>query len=178
MIRPSTPDDTDTLYSIINDSAIAYKGVIPSDRWHEPYMPLGHLRNEIESGVRFYIYEEDNQALGCMGIQDVRDVTLIRHAYVKTDRRRHGIGGELLRHLLPLSSNPVLIGTWKAATWAIGFYEKHGFIRVSEEEKNRLLRKYWNIPERQVETSVVLIQTQPDSPSAVHPPEALIQISP
>jgi len=161
MIRPSKPDDIDALYFIINDSAIAYEGVIPSDRWHEPYMPMEHLCKEIESGVRFYIYEEGNQVLGCMGIQDVRDVTLIRHAYVKTGRRRQGIGGELLRHLLPLSGKPVLIGTWKAATWAIGFYEKHGFIRVSEEEKNRLLRKYWNIPERQVETSVVLKEENP-----------------
>jgi N-acetylglutamate synthase-like GNAT family acetyltransferase len=156
MIRIATITDHDTLYSIINDAAIAYKGAIPADCWHELYFPMEYLKNEIARGVTFFIYEENGTAIGCMGIQDVLDVTLIRHAYVRTNQRRKGIGGILLNHLMQKASKPVLIGTWKAATWAIQFYQKHGFVLVSEEEKNRLLRKYWTISDRQVETSVVL----------------------
>jgi N-acetylglutamate synthase-like GNAT family acetyltransferase len=160
MIRLATVTDYDALFSIINDAAIAYKGAIPSDCWHEPYFPMKYLKNEIANGVSFFIYEEGGTPIGCMGIQDVIDVTLIRHAYVRTDQRRKGIGGILLNHLRQKASKPVLIGTWKAATWAIRFYQKHGFVLVSEEEKNRLLRKYWTISERQVETSVVLIEKE------------------
>ena len=156
MIRKCAPEDFQAIYSIINDAATAYKGVIPLDRYHEPYMSEDKLRHEIEDGVVFWGYEEDGALVGVMGIQDVKDVTLIRHAYVRTALRGRGIGGALLVHLLNLAKRPVLIGTWAAATWAISFYEKYGFKVVSHEEKERLLRVYWDIPERQVETSVVL----------------------
>jgi N-acetylglutamate synthase-like GNAT family acetyltransferase len=158
MIRPCKPNDFETIYEIVNDAAQAYKGIIPADRWHEPYMGREELQHEIDAGVRFWGYEENGKLIGVMGIQDVQDVTLIRHAYVRTTQRRKGIGGRLLSHLLTLTERPILIGTWAAATWAIRFYEKHGFRLVSEEEKNRLLKKYWSIPERQVETSVVLVE--------------------
>lgn len=149
--------DLPALFEIINDAAQAYKGAIPADRWHEPYMPMAELESEIAKGVRFYGYTLEGRLIGVMGIQDVKDVTLIRHAYVRTQSRRHGIGQALLEHLNGLSPRPVLIGTWKAATWAIHFYEKNGFRLVSEEEKNRLLRTYWTIPARQVQESVVLV---------------------
>ena len=158
MIRPCKPSDFEAIYEIVNDAAQVYKGVIPADRWHEPYMGREELQHEIDAGVRFWGYEEGDKLVGVMGIQDVQDVTLIRHAYVRTAQRRQGIGGKLLSHLLTLTGRPILIGTWAAATWAIRFYEKHGFRLVTEEEKNRLLKKYWSIPERQVETSVVLAE--------------------
>ena len=157
MIRPCTDSDVPSLFAIVNDAAQAYKGVIPADRWHEPYMPLQELKDEIAAGVSFWGYENDSQLVGIMGVQPVKDVTLIRHAYVKTKMRNRGIGGKLLTHLLQQLRGRILVGTWKAAGWAVLFYEKHGFRLVSEEEKNRLLRAYWNIPERQVETSVVLV---------------------
>jgi N-acetylglutamate synthase-like GNAT family acetyltransferase len=160
VIRPCTESDFEAIYEIVNDAAQAYKGVIPADRWHEPYMSREELQHEIDAGVRFWGYEEDGTLVGVMGIQDVQDVTLIRHAYVRTTQRRKGIGGKLLSHLLTLTGRPILIGTWAAATWAIQFYEKHGFRLVSEEEKNRLLKTYWSIPERQVRTSVVLVEGQ------------------
>lgn len=152
--------DLPAIFDIINDAAQAYKGIIPADRWHEPYMPMAELESEIAKGVRFYGYTLEGRLVGVMGIQDVKDVTLIRHAYVRTRSRRHGIGHALLEHLNGLTPRPVLIGTWKAATWAIRFYEKNGFRRVGEEEKNRLLRTYWTIPARQVEESVVLVSPQ------------------
>ncbi|MHB1034971.1 MAG: GNAT family N-acetyltransferase [Pirellulales bacterium] len=158
MIRRCTDTDFETIYAIVNEAAEVYRGVIPADRWHEPYMPREELRHEIESGVRFWGYEEDGQLLGVMGIQDVQDVTLIRHAYVRTAKRGLGIGGKLLAELRRLTTRPVLIGTWAAATWAIQFYERHGFRMVTPAEKDRLLKKYWSIPERQVETSVVLAE--------------------
>jgi N-acetylglutamate synthase-like GNAT family acetyltransferase len=156
VIRLCTDADFDTTYSIVNEAAEAYRGIIPADRWHEPYMPQEELRHEIDSGVRFWGYEEAGELLGVMGIQDVQDVTLIRHAYVRTANRGKGIGGRLLVELRKLTARPILIGTWAAATWAITFYEKHGFRMVTPAEKDRLLKKYWSIPERQVETSVVL----------------------
>ena len=156
MIRPCEETDFDTIYEIVNDAAQAYKGVIPPDRWHEPYMPREELRHEIDAGVVFWGYEEDGALIGVMGIQPVQDVTLIRHAYVRTARRNQGIGGELLAHLRTLTDRPILIGTWADARWAIRFYKKHGFRLVTPEEKERLLKKYWSIPARQVETSVVL----------------------
>jgi GNAT superfamily N-acetyltransferase len=157
LIRRCTDKDIISICSIVNDAAGAYKGVIPADRWKEPYMPKEELRHEIAAGVAFWGYEEDGELVGVMGIQDVGDVTLIRHAYVRTDRRGQGIGGKLLRHLRTLTAKPVLVGTWRDAVWAVRFYEKHGFRLVSDEEKDRLLRTYWSIPERQVETSVVLV---------------------
>jgi N-acetylglutamate synthase-like GNAT family acetyltransferase len=156
MIRKCEDGDFEALYAIINDAAQAYKGVIPADRWHEPYMGQEELRREIFQGVVFWGYEDEGKLLGIMGLQDVQDVTLIRHAYVCTGRRRRGVGGELLRFLLGQTAKPLLVGTWAAATWAVAFYQKHGFTRVTEREKNFLLKKYWTIPERQVETSVVL----------------------
>jgi N-acetylglutamate synthase-like GNAT family acetyltransferase len=147
------------MFSVINDSAVAYRGHIPGDVWKEPYMPLDELKAEIADNIRFYKYVDESGAiLGVMGIQDVQDVTLIRHAYVRTSARGKGVGGKLLTYLLTLTKRPVLIGTWKAATWAISFYEKHGFVQTSETEKTALLRKYWHISERQNVTSVVLRQ--------------------
>uniref|UniRef100_A0A7C3YEN1 GNAT family N-acetyltransferase n=1 Tax=Geoglobus ahangari TaxID=113653 RepID=A0A7C3YEN1_9EURY len=156
MIRPCNEKDLEAIYEIINDAARAYKGVIPEDLYKEPYMTKDELKQEIDAGVKFWGYEENNELLGVMGIQDVKDVTLIRHAYVKTARQNQGIGGKLLSHLLKQTNKPVLIGTWANASWAIRFYEKHGFRLVSSEEKDKLLRKYWSIPERQIEASVVL----------------------
>jgi len=160
MIRTATEKDFDEIYEIINDAAIAYKGIIPADRWHEPYMTKEELKQQIEDGVRFSCYLDKDQIIGVMGIQDRKDVTLIRHAYVATTQRKKGIGTILLQELIRGSKKPILIGTWKDAHWAISFYEKHGFNLVSEEEKDTLLRKYWDIPPRQVETSVVLADTK------------------
>jgi N-acetylglutamate synthase-like GNAT family acetyltransferase len=144
------------MYAIINDAAQAYRGVIPADRWKEPYMSRDYLQHEIDDGVVFWGYEENGDLIGVMGIQDVQDVTLIRHAYVRTTQRGKNIGGALLSELKQRTSRPTLVGTWKAADWAVRFYEKHGFRLVTERKKEQLLRKYWKIPERQVETSVVL----------------------
>jgi GNAT superfamily N-acetyltransferase len=158
MIRPCRDLDFEAIYAIINDAADAYRAVIPADRWHEPYMSREQLQQEINSGVCFWGYEEEGEMQGVMGIQHVQDVTLIRHAYVRTTRRNQGLGGKLLGELRRLTSRPVLIGTWAAASWAICFYQKHGFRLVTPEEKNRLLGKYWWIPQRQVESSVVLAE--------------------
>lgn len=156
MIRPCTAADLPHMFSIINDAAQAYKGIIPADRWHEPYMPMDELKGQIADGIVFSGYESNGELLGVMGIQDKGDVQLIRHAYVKTSARRKGIGEKLLKHLEATTRKPVLIGTWRDATWAIRFYEKHGFLVQSRDETTRLLRKYWSIPDRQIETSVVL----------------------
>ena len=155
MIRRCNERDFDPLWTIINDGAQAYKGVIPADCWTEPYMSRDELRAEIEDGVTFWGYQENEALEGAMGIQQAQDVTLIRHAYVRTDSQKRGIGGCLLSHLRKLACGPVLIGTWADAVWAIRFYEKHGFHLVPEQ-KNWLLRRYWNVPDRQVDTSVVL----------------------
>ncbi len=156
MIRKCTESDLNAIFDIINDAAIAYKGIIPGDRWHEPYMPLEEIRQEIEAGVIFWGFEKAGELLGVMGIQDKGDVALIRHAYVRTRFRKQGIGENLLLHLEGLTEKPILVGTWQAASWAIAFYQKNGYTLVSETEKTRLLQKYWSIPERQIETSVVM----------------------
>ncbi|MDE3154329.1 MAG: GNAT family N-acetyltransferase [Acidobacteriota bacterium] len=156
MLRPTTPADFDVILAIINDAAQAYAGVIPADCWTEPYMPADELRREIAHGVVFWGDEEDGQLVGVMGTQDVQDVTLIRHAYVRTDRRGRGIGSRLLAHLRGRTTRPILIGTWAAADWAIRFYEQHDFVVVPAPEKDVLLRRYWTVPERQMATSVVL----------------------
>jgi len=156
MIRQCDDTDFEMIYSIINDAAQAYKGVIPADCWKEPYMSKDELQREVDEGVVFWGYEEDGELVGVMGIQQVQDVTLIRHAYVRTAKRNQGIGGRLLSHLREETTRPILVGTWADAVWAIRFYEKPGFRLVSSEEKDRLLRKYWSIPERQIETSLVL----------------------
>lgn len=157
MIKELLPSDIDSILTVVNEAAQAYKGVIPKDRWKDPYMSPEELREEITSGVRFYGWKEDNALLGVMGIQHPKDTTLIRHSYVLTQHQRRGIGGRLLDHLKTLAKTPeILVGTWETATWAIRFYEKYGFQLVPLREKNMLLRRYWNIPERQIETSVVL----------------------
>ena len=160
MIRPCAETDVPVILEIINDAAQAYRGIIPADRWHEPYMSAAELAHQIESGVLFWGYEENGELSGVMGIQHVRDVTLIRHAYVRTALRNRGIGAALLKHLRTLTAKPILIGTWAAADWAIRFYERYGYAVVGGDAKNRLLRTYWSIPERQVETSVVLAETR------------------
>lgn len=157
MIVPVKNSDFTIVHEIINDGASAYKGIIPADRWHEPYMSAEELQAQIDDGVKFWCYVEDEKIIGVMGIQDKGDVTLIRHAYVRTAARNKGIGGKLLQHLSTLVTTPILIGTWADATWAIGFYEKHGYRLVSFNEKEQLLRRYWNIPLRQIDTSVVLV---------------------
>jgi GNAT superfamily N-acetyltransferase len=157
MICSLLPSDFDAILKVINDAAQAYKGVIPDDRWKEPYMSAEELRGEIEAGVRFFGWLEGEHLLGITGIQSLKDTTLIRHAYVLPGYQRQGIGTKLLEYLIGLAETPeILVGTWADATWAIRFYEKDGFKLVSPREKDRLLRTYWNIPERQVETSVVL----------------------
>jgi GNAT superfamily N-acetyltransferase len=155
-IRRCRDDERSEILAIVNDAAEAYRGVIPADRWHEPYMPAEELDGEIAAGVEFWGYDADGELAGIMGIQPVRDVDLIRHAYVSPARQRRGIGGALIEHLMRSATRRVLVGTWAAAEWAIAFYRRHGFQQVTPEQKDRLLKTYWNIPERQIETSVVL----------------------
>ena len=156
MIRRCSDQDRELIWKIINDGAQAYKGIIPADRWADPYMSRDELGQQIDEGVVFWGYENDETLIAVMGIQKVRDVTLIRHAYVRSSGQGKGIGTKLLSHLRGLTEDPVLIGTWADAHWAIRFYERHGFQMVDPEQKVRLLRRYWTVPERQIETSVVL----------------------
>jgi len=156
MIRRCFHKDFETICSIINEAAQVYRGVIPADRWKIPYMSGEELKHEITEGVAFWGYEAGGRLMGVMGIQAVRDVTLIRHAYVRPEVQNQGIGTKLLFELCKRTDLPILIGTWADAAWAIQFYQKHGFKQVSPQEKNQLLEKYWSIPARQVETSVVL----------------------
>jgi GNAT superfamily N-acetyltransferase len=144
------------MLAIVNDAAQAYRGVIPADRWREPYMPLDELAHEIADGVVFWVAEEDERLLGVMGIQDKGEVALVRHAYVTPTMQRKGVGTRLLRHVESLTGKPVLIGAWSDASWAIEFYRTNGYTVVPERDKDSLLRRYWSIPARQVETSVVL----------------------
>ena len=145
------------MVEIINDSARAYKGHIPQDCYHQPYMPEDELLSEIADGVTFYGYQDDVRLVAVMGIQDKGPVVLIRHAYTRTEKRGRGIGSRLLDHLLEMTTKPVLVGTWRDAKWAIRFYQKHGFRLVGKEQKDALLRRFWSISQRQVETSVVLV---------------------
>jgi len=156
LIRPIRPADLDAALAIVNAAAQAYRGVIPADCWHDPYMPQHQLDWEIADGVLFRVAEEDGELAGVMGIQDKGDVALVRHAYVAPAMQRKGVGATLLRHVEGIVDKPVLIGTWAAASWAIDFYRRHGFTVVADRDKDALLRKYWSIPARQVETSVVL----------------------
>ena len=160
MIRPLIPRDHGEILAVINDAAQAYRGVIPEDRWQDPYFSEGDLSKALSEGVAFFGVEECAQLLGVMGIQESGDLALIRHAYVRTAFRGGGVGSCLLAHLTSTEPRPVLVGTWAAATWAISFYRKHGFKQVSAEEKDHLLKKHWDIPERQVETSVVLADSR------------------
>jgi GNAT superfamily N-acetyltransferase len=155
-IRPCRDDDRPAMLAIVNAAAGAYRGVIPEDRWHEPYMGAEDLDGEIAAGIAFWGYEADGVLLGVMGTQPVEDVDLIRHAYVLPASQGLGVGGALLAHLCRLKERRMLVGTWAAAEWAIRFYRRHGFEPVSHEEKDRLLKTYWTIPDRQIETSVVL----------------------
>ena len=156
VIRKSVDADFPEILSIVNDAAYAYRGVIPADRWHEPYMPSEELAGEMNRGVVFWVAEQDGRLSGVMGVQDKGDVVLVRHAYVAPGTQRSGIGTTLLRHVESLIQKPILIGTWAAASWAIEFYRRNGFTLVSNDDKDRLLRTYWSIPARQIETSVVL----------------------
>jgi N-acetylglutamate synthase-like GNAT family acetyltransferase len=157
-IRPCEERDIEIIYEIINDAAQAYRGIIPTDRWKEPYMSKDELRHEIDEGVRFWGYIENGELLGVMGMQNIENVILVRHAYVRTVRQNQGIGGSLLSELRKKTRRQILVGTWAAAAWAVRFYKAHGFCLVSPEEKDRLLKQYWSIPERQIETSVVLVE--------------------
>ncbi len=156
MIRSCRENELEVICQIINDAAQAYKGVIPADCWSDPYMPQSELADELAAGIRFLGYEEAGELVGVMGVQDVLDVTLIRHAYVRTSRRSRGIGGELLSQLAEQTERPLLIGTWADATWALRFYQNRGFRLVAPEDKDPLLIKYWTVPPRQREVSVVL----------------------
>jgi len=156
MIRLSVEADCPAMLAIINDAARAYRGVIPADRWHEPYMSVPELEREIADGVVFWVAEQDGRVVGVMGMQDRGDVALVRHAYVAPTTQRAGVGTRLLRHVEGLVDKPILIGTWAAASWAIEFYQRNGFTIVPGGDKDRLLRTYWSIPARQIETSVVL----------------------
>lgn len=155
-IRLLTDADHPVLLGIVNEAAEAYRGVIPDDCFHQPYMTAEEVSREIAAGVVFFGLDEGGRLLGVMGLQDVGDVTLIRHAYVRPEAQRRGVGGRLLAHLLELTDRPVLVGTWAAAHWAVAFYERHGFTLITPRAKDLGLRRYWDISERQVETSVVL----------------------
>jgi len=155
-VRPCREDERPVIADIINAAAEVYRGVIPADRWHEPYMSPHELDAEIFAGVAFWAYESDAGVVGVMGIQPVRDVDLIRHAYVRPGSQRHGVGAALIAHIRSLTTRRMLVGTWAAAVWAVHFYQRHGFVLVSPEQKIALLKSYWTIPTRQIETSVVL----------------------
>jgi GNAT superfamily N-acetyltransferase len=157
-IRGCRENELDSILQIINAAAEAYRHTIPADCWKEPYMPLGELEHEIAAGVNFWGYELGRDLTGVMGIQSVREVTLIRHAYVRPGHQQHGIGSALLNHLCSMSSETLLVGTWAAATWAIDFYRRHGFTLLPEADTPSLLRSYWTISQRQLETSVVLVR--------------------
>jgi N-acetylglutamate synthase-like GNAT family acetyltransferase len=157
-IRLSRVDEGSAILEIINDAAEAYRGVIPPECWHEPYMSTAELVGELAEGVVFWVFEQDNELMGVMGLQDKGGVDLIRHAYVRTRHRRQGIGSELLRRVEAQSGKPILIGTWAAATWAIDFYRAHGYQVTSDAVKTALLHRYWTVPEQQMATSVVLVK--------------------
>jgi N-acetylglutamate synthase-like GNAT family acetyltransferase len=160
LIRESSDSDREEILAIINEAAHAYRGIIPDDRWHAPYMPQQEFENEIASGVNFWIAEENGQILGVIGLQDKGDVALVRHAYVSAKAQRKGVGTRLLHYVEQLTDKPILIGTWADASWAIDFYERNGYSLVDSAEKTRLLKTYWSIPDRQIETSVVLAGNQ------------------
>ncbi|HST02296.1 MAG TPA: GNAT family N-acetyltransferase [Usitatibacter sp.] len=163
-IRPLAEPDFEEAHAIINEAAEAYRGVIPADRWHEPYMSREELRQEIAAGVEFSVLVDDGRMVGVMGVQQVRDALLVRHAYVRKAAQRQGTGSALMKHLLANMRGRVMVGTWAAAQWAIRFYERHGFRLTAPDEKDRLLSTYWSIPDRQRETSVVLILEESEKP--------------
>jgi len=160
IIRRCGETDFDDIGAVVNDAAAAYRGVIPADRWTDPYMSASELRHEIDAGVVFWGAFDDDRLLGVMGLQHVADVALIRHAYTRTTSQGAGIGRALLAHLAAQADRPLLVGTWKTATWAIRFYQHHGFTLVTDRDKNDLLRRYWTVPDRQIEESVVLVDSR------------------
>ena len=160
LVRKSVEADFAAILEIVNDAARVYRGVIPADRWHEPYMSTDELEREIAYGVVFWVAEQEGRVSGVMGIQDKGDVALVRHAYVASTAQRAGVGTRLLRHVEGLVEKPILIGTWAAASWAIDFYRRNGFTLLASDDKDRLLRRYWSIPARQIETSVVLANSR------------------
>jgi len=155
-VRRCRPDETATILAIVNAAAEAYRDVIPPDRWHEPYMSAEQLARDVAAGIEFWGYELEGKLIGVMGIQPVRDVDLIRHAYVRPGSQRLGVGAALIAHLRGLSTRRLLVGTWADASWAIRFYQREGFMLVAPPQTAALLKSYWDIPERQIETSVVL----------------------
>ncbi len=159
-MRDAQADDFDAILAVINDAAQAYRGVIPSGCHHEPYMSAEELKSELESHVAFSVLEDEGRIVAVMGIQDKADVALVRHAYTVTESQGRGFGTQLLHHLESLTAKPMLIGTWAAATWAIEFYRKNKYRVVSDQEKNSLLRKYWSVPDKQIETSLVLVDNR------------------
>ena len=175
MIRPCADADFQAIEAVINEAAQAYRGIITADRWHEPYMTGSALKAEVEAGVNFWGWDESRTLIGVMGIQHVRDVTLIRHAYVRTAHQGRGIGSALLMFLAEQTTGPLLVGTWAAAEWAIRFYERHGFRLVSPDEKDRLISAYWNIPSRQKEKSVVLMYGHKARPVTEPEPASQLQ---
>jgi GNAT superfamily N-acetyltransferase len=163
-IRRCRDDEHAAILGIVNAAAEAYRAVIPPDRWQEPYMPADELEREIAAGVAFWGYEADGTLAGVMGLQAVRDVDLVRHAYVRPGNQRRGIGDALLAHLRRMSERRMLVGTWAAADWAITFYQRRGFELVSPARKTALLKTYRSIPDRQIETSVVLANPPIEDP--------------
>jgi len=163
-VRPCRADERGDILAIVNAAAEAYRGVIPADRWREPYMDADELDRELAAGVRFWGCEANGALAGVMGIQAMRDVDLIRHAYVRPALQGAGVGRRLLDHLRATSERPLLVGTWADAEWAIRFYRRNGFEPVGEDRTKRLLRTYWAIPERQLETSIVLAYPPLDPP--------------
>ncbi len=162
MIIENTKQDLSNILDVINDAAKKYRGVIPDDCWHEPYMTKKELVNEFNGGVRMFGYKKNNELVAVMGIQELKDVTLIRHAYTLTSHQGMGIGKSLLQHLFKLNkSSHLFVGTWKDAIWAIRFYEKFGFIRQTKKQTAQLLNKYWEISSKQIENSVVLEKYNP-----------------
>jgi N-acetylglutamate synthase-like GNAT family acetyltransferase len=159
-MRRCRADEQAAMARIINGAAERYRGVIPADCWHEPYMPAAALAQEIAAGVEFWGIERDGALVGVMGTQPVQDVALIRHAYVLPSEQGRGIGGRLLDALCAAAGRPALVGTWAAAAWAIGLYRRHGFVLVGREETPALLRRYWAVSERQIELSVVLARRE------------------
>ena len=157
MIARCPAADVPRIYEVINEAAQAYRGVIPADQWHEPYMPMDQLEAELAAAVEFWGYQENQELVGVMGLQQVEDVSLIRHAYTLTRSQGKGVGSALLEHLKRRTDRALLVGTWKDASWAVRFYEGRGFRLLADEEKRRLLKKYWTVSERQAEVSVVLV---------------------
>ncbi|MEO8624092.1 MAG: GNAT family N-acetyltransferase [bacterium] len=155
-IRQCRPDEQAAILAVINAAAERYRRIIPADCFHEPYMSAADLAQNIESGVSFWGSDDNGELVGVMGIQPVQDVTLVRHAYVRPDQQGKGIGGALLQHLETLTDQTILIGTWSDAEWAIRFYQAHGYVLAERDRVPELLRTYWDISQRQVETSVVL----------------------